>query len=93
MPTTEDGPQCSPIFKYVISMEGDEYISVKESYCICRTYRFSANYIGMVPGTSTWQEPIKYCEKIVGWTPGEYAKKAAYWEAVRLAILKPKGRK
>lgn len=83
VPTTPDGPQCSPIFKYVTSLEGDEYISVAESYCLCRQYRISLDYIGVVPNTESWREPIKACEKLVGWSPVEYGKKVAFFEEVR----------
>lgn len=85
-PTTPDSPQCSPIFKYETSLENIEYISTVDSYCICRMYHFGIDYVGPVKNTSTWKEPIKSCDKLVGWVPDDYAKKAVFWEAVRSKI-------
>lgn len=84
--TTPDDPQCSPIFVAVKDDAGIEWISTSESYCICRKYRMSLNYIGMVPGTQTWKEPIMSCNKVVGWKPDGYGNKSAFWEKVRVAI-------
>jgi len=86
IPSTPDGPQCSPIFSYVTSLEGKSYIDVDNSYCLCRTYHFGLDYIGKTPDSSTWKEPINYCDKLIGWTPKEYAKKATFWEEVRARI-------
>jgi hypothetical protein len=88
IPTTPDGPQCSPVFTYVKSTDGKEYIEVESSYCLCRMYHFGLDYVGKVPNITTWKEPIKYCDKLIGWTPEEYTKKASFWEAVRAAVEK-----
>jgi hypothetical protein len=84
MPVIEDLPQCSPVFKYVKSVEGDEYISVKDSYCICGNYRFSLDYVG--PQGGSWREPIKSCNKVIGWKPKDYGEVAAYWKEVRARV-------
>jgi len=83
MPTTPDGPQCSPVFYY---SEDEKFISTEKSYCICRVYRFSLDYIGPVTSIEAWKEPIQACDRLVGWTPEEYSKKASYWENVRQYI-------
>lgn len=82
-PETNDGPQCSPVFKY---SEDNKFISVEESYCVCRLYHFGLDYVGPVKNTDSWVEPIQSCDRLVGWQPNEYSKKASYWEAVRAYI-------
>jgi hypothetical protein len=82
-PETKDGAQCSPVFKYT---EDNKYISIEESFCVCRLYHFGLDYVGQVKNTDSWIEPIQSCDRLVGWSPQEYAKKAAYWEAVRAYI-------
>lgn len=78
--TTPDGDQCSPRFVY--TPYGD--ISSVDSYCLCRPYRFSREYIGSTGAAI--RLPISSCDKLIGWQPIEYAKKASYWEQVRRAI-------
>lgn len=80
-PTIEDTNQCSPVFAYASSSAGVEVISIEESYCICRKYRFSIEQVGAVGGS--WREPIKSCNKVVGWKTAEYVKVAEYWQRVR----------
>lgn len=84
MPTIDDKAQCSPVFSYVTSVEGEEYISVKDSYCICGNYRFSLDYVG--PQGGSWKESIKSCNKVIGWKPKEYGEVAAFWKEVRARI-------
>jgi hypothetical protein len=91
IPTTPDGPQCSPVFSYVNSTDGKEFIDVEGSYCLCREYHFGLDYVGKTPDSTTWKEPIKYCDRLIGWTPKEYAKKATFWEAVRAKIEQESG--
>jgi hypothetical protein len=86
MPVTQDDDQCSPILKTAMDTNGVEWISMSESYCFCRKYRFSIDYIGKVPDTESWKEPIMSCNKVVGFKPAGYARKASYWEAVRQKI-------
>jgi hypothetical protein len=86
MPTTPDDAQCSPIMKTAVDASGVEWISTTESYCLCRTHRFSLDYIGHVPDTEIWREPILSCNKLVGWKPDAYGRKASYWEHVRILI-------
>jgi hypothetical protein len=86
IPTTPDGPQCSPVFKYVNSTDGKEFIDVESSYCLCRQYHFGLDYVGKTPNSDIWKESIKYCDKLIGWIPKEYAKKATFWEEVRATI-------
>lgn len=84
-PATPDSPQCSPVMKI---LHGTDYISIKESYCLCRVYHFGVDYVGPVPGLEAYREPIESCNKLIGWTPEEYAKKANFWEEVRKEIKK-----
>jgi hypothetical protein len=83
MPETPDGPQCSPVFEYTQDLK---FISVENSYCLCRAYRFSLDYVGPVKDIEPWKEPIESCNRLIGWTPEEYVKKASYWENVRSYI-------
>jgi len=80
---TPDSPQCSPRFVYAYP-QGERVISEAESYCLCRPYRFSREYIGAVGASE--RLPISFCDKLVGWPPNEYVKKATFWEQVRRAI-------
>lgn len=73
--------QCSPIFKYVQDVLGNEYIDVKDSYCICRKYEFTPQYVGPVGGS--WAEDIKSCDRVVGWKAKEYPIVANFWVEVR----------
>jgi hypothetical protein len=80
-----DTLQCSPVFKYV-EIEAIGYISMEESYCICRQYRFNEDYVGPVPAGPVTYEPIQSCNKLIGWSPKEYALVSNYWEELRRAI-------
>jgi hypothetical protein len=93
MPTTQDDDQCTPIMKTKLDDNGVEWISTSESYCLCRKYRYSIEYIGVVPATESWKEPIMNCNKVIGFKPDAYARKASYFEAVRQAIKRQKQRK
>lgn len=77
-PTIEDTTQRSPVFIY---SEDGKYIDVSKSYCICRKYRYNIEYVGTVGGS--WQEPIKNCNKVVGWNTKEYVTVAEYWVRVK----------
>jgi len=81
-PSIDDTPQCSPVFVY---SPDENFIDRQESYCQCRTYRFSISYVGAVSGTIT-REPIEKCDRLVGWEPVTYARVARFWDAVRAVI-------
>lgn len=83
-PTVRDTKQCFTYF----GVNTDGTVNLDESYCGCRAYRFSEEYIGIVPNTKPWKEPLLSCQKLVGWTPDEYEVVSNYWGEVRLWILK-----
>lgn len=86
LPSTPDDDQCTPIMKVVKDDLGVDWISTTESYCLCRKHRFNLDYIGIVPATESWKEPIMNCHKVIGWKPDAYARKASFWENVRSSV-------
>jgi hypothetical protein len=70
--------QCSPVFVY----DNIGKILEDKSACLCRTYKFSKDYVGAEVGQVEFK-PLVTCDRVVGWTPDEYVKVASYWEAVR----------
>jgi hypothetical protein len=82
-----------PIMVSKKDLDGVEWISTTESYCLCRKHRFSLQYIGIVPTTQPWKEPIMNCNKVIGWKPEAYGRKSAYFENVRQSVKKAMERK
>jgi hypothetical protein len=78
-PEIENKPQCSPVFKYV-TIEQKEFIDLESSYCICGMYEFSLEKVGPVGGS--WKEPLKSCNKVIGWKPKDYAEVSTFWVEV-----------
>lgn len=84
-PTIEPTNQCSPVFVYVTDDTGKEFIDVSASYCLCRKYVFSIDQVG--PQGGAWREPVKSCDRVVGWKAKEYGAVAEYWQRVREYLL------
>ena len=72
-PTIRDTEQC---FVYLGETQD-------ESFCGCRQYRFSEDYVGVVPGSQPVLHPLDYCHKLIGWRPDEYLEVTNYWGEVR----------
>jgi len=79
-PKVEDLPQCSPVFVYT----DDNFIDRQESYCQCRNYRFSKEFVGAVSEVTIHK--IDRCDKLVGWETENYVKVARFWDQVRVLI-------
>lgn len=46
-------------------------INTKDSFCECREYKYSLEYMGGIAGTTT-RNPLVYCNKLVGNKPKSY---------------------
>lgn len=72
--------QCSPYMAF-ISIEGKRYIDPDNSVCLCRTYRYSKAYIG--PMSESTNNPIEFCNKIIGNPVEDYIRLTNYLEEAR----------
>ncbi len=77
-----DTEQCSPEFKVI---EGTDHISISESICRCRDYRFKIDHVGPI-NAKVVRHPIMYCQKMFGFTSKKYSEVASFWEEVRKEI-------
>lgn len=78
--------QCSPQFVY--HEANKNYISVEQSVCRCRKYKFSKESVGQVG--NVYRKPFEYCSLMVGFPEKQYPVTAQFWEEVRQEINKPK---
>lgn len=60
-PREYSGEQCQPVFSYV-----DGEISVEDSFCRCRQYVLSKDYIGSVG--SSYRKELSYCDQYLGYS-------------------------
>ena len=69
-PRLSDKEQLSPVLSEPISIDGELYIKVKDSYCLSRVHRITKGYIGSVGRVITLD--IYECNKVIGYAPDEY---------------------
>ena len=67
-------------------------IDLPNSKCECRQYEYSLNRLGAIAGTTT-QNPVDYCQKLVGNKPKEYLKVVNFLGDIRQDILGNLGEK
>ena len=70
------------VYLVLIEEDGRRYIDEKESACFLRRYHWGADFIGKVSEVS--ELDIIKCNKIIGSSPKNYAKKITWLEQLRL---------
>lgn len=79
-PEIKNQEQKSPVFK-IVEIEGKSYIDMDQSFCNSRIYQINSDYIGS--DGRVIRLDIMECQKIIGYSPGEYGVFATWLENMR----------